>query len=151
MTTSMDWTLEVVLLPVSDIDRAVAFYRRAGFRLDIDAQLSEDVRAVQFTPPGSPASIQFAPAGVDRLQGLLLIVEDIEAARNELVDRGVDVSEIFHDVDGGLGAGFRPGTEGRAPGPDPERRSYASYAAFSDPDGNRWLLQEITERLPGRV
>ena len=132
---------EVTRIPVTDFDRAKAFYQRLGWRLDIDHYFTEQVRAVQFTPPGSPSSIQFGPAGADRLQGLLLIVEDVEAARNELVERGVKVGEIFHGL---------PGQEPE-PGPDPERRSYVSQAILSDPDGNVWVLQEVTERIPGRV
>jgi catechol 2,3-dioxygenase-like lactoylglutathione lyase family enzyme len=132
---------EVTRIPVTDFDRAKAFYQRLGWRLDIDHYFTEQVRAVQFTPPGSPSSIQFGPAGADRLQGLLLIVEDVEAARNELVERGVEVGEIFHGL---------PGQEPE-PGRDPERRSYVSQAILSDPDGNVWVLQEVTERIPGRV
>ncbi len=136
--------LEVTTLPVTDVDRAKAFYQRLGWRLDIDFKPTPDTRGVQFTPPGSPASIQFGK-GTNRmtepLEGLLLIVEDIEAARAELISRGADVSEIWHAVPG----------EGRHPGVDPERRSYLSRASFADPDGNTWQLQEITERLPGRV
>ena len=136
--------LEVTTLPVTDVDRAKAFYQRLGWRLDIDFKPTPDTRGVQFTPPGSPASIQFGK-GTNRmtepLEGLLLIVEDIEAARAELISRGADVSEIWHAVPG----------EGPHPGVDPERRSYLSRASFADPDGNTWQLQEITERLPGRV
>jgi catechol 2,3-dioxygenase-like lactoylglutathione lyase family enzyme len=135
---------EVTTLPVADVDRAKAFYQRLGWRLDIDFKPSPDTRGVQLTPPGSPSSIQFGEGRTRRtepLQGLLLIVEDIEAARDELIGRGVKVSEIWHDVPG----------EGRLPGIDPERRSYLSRASFADPDGNTWQLQEITERLPGRV
>ena len=132
---------EVTRIPVTDFDRAKAFYQRLGWRLDIDHYFTEQVRAVQFTPPGSPSSIQFGPAGADRLQGLLLIVEDVEAARNELVERGVEVGEIFHGL---------PGQEPE-PGRDPERRSYVSQAILSDPDSNVWVLQEVTERIPGRV
>ena len=135
---------EVTTLPVTDVDRAKAFYQRLGWRLDIDFKPTPDTRGVQFTPPGSPASIQFGK-GTNRmtepLEGLLLIVEDIEAARAELTSRGADVSEIWHNVPG----------EGPHPGVDPERRSYLSRASFADPDGNTWQLQEITERLPGRV
>jgi catechol 2,3-dioxygenase-like lactoylglutathione lyase family enzyme len=150
---TVDLKLEVVVIPVSDVERAKRFYEKLGFRLDLDAG-SEDYRAVQFTPPGSQASIIFgkgvtnaAPGSMDRL---LLAVEDIDAARRELLSQGVELSEVFHDADGGLGGGFHRGTEGRASGPDPQRRSYASYASFSDPDGNRWLLQEVKTRLPGR-
>jgi catechol 2,3-dioxygenase-like lactoylglutathione lyase family enzyme len=132
---------EVTPIPVTDFDRAKAFYQRLGWRLDIDAQFTEQVRAVQFTPPGSAASIQFAPAGAERLQRLLLIVDDIEAARVELVDRGIEVSEIFHALPG----------QAPQPGRDPDGRSYVSHAAFADPDGNQWVLQEVTERIPGRV
>jgi catechol 2,3-dioxygenase-like lactoylglutathione lyase family enzyme len=128
-------------IPVSDIDRAKAFYQRLGWRLDIDLQVNEQIRAVQFTPPGSPASIQFGPASAGPLQRLLLVVDDIEAARAELVERGNDVGEIFHAAPG----------EPPQPGRDPEGRSYVSQASFSDPDGNVWFLQEVTERIPGRV
>src|SRR4051794_13980851 len=132
---------EVTPIPVSDFDRAKAFYQRLGWQLDIDLQFTEQVRGVQFTPPGSAASIQFAPAGAERLQRLLLIVDDIEAARAELVGRGIEVSEIFHALPG----------EAPQPGRDPQGRSYVSHAAFSDPDGNQWVMQEVTERIPGRV
>ena len=135
---------EVTTLPVSDVDRAKAFYQRLGWRLDIDFKPTPDTRGVQFTPPGSPASIQFGKGTnemTEPLQGLLLIVEDIEVARDELIGRGADVSEIWHAVPG----------EGPQPGVDPERRSYLSRASFADPEGNTWQLQEITERLPGRV
>ena len=136
---------EVTTLPVADIDRAKAFYLRLGWRLDIDFRPSPDTRGVQLTPPGSPASIQFGegprPTMREPHQGLLLAVDDIEAARDELIGRGVEVSEIWHDVPG----------EGHRPGIDPERRSYLSRASFADPDGNTWQLQEITERLTGRV
>ena len=132
---------EVTPIPVSDFDRAKAFYQRLGWQLDIDFKFTEQVRGVQFTPPGSQASIQFGRAGADRLHGLLLIVDDIEAARAELVGRGIDVSEIFHAAPG----------QAPEPGRDPEGRSYVSQASFSDPDGNGWVLQEITERIPGRA
>ncbi len=131
---------EAIPIPVSDADRAKAFYERLGWRLDIDVKFSEQVRGVQFTPPGSPASIQFGPAGTP-LQRLLLVVEDIEAARAELVARGIEVGEIWHAAPG----------QPPEPGRDPEGRSYVSQAVFSDPDGNRWVLQEVTERIPGRV
>lgn len=150
----MDMKLEVIVIPVSDVDRAKAFYEKLGFRLDIDVAPNENYRALQLTPPNSDASIIFGkgvtnakPGSIDRI---LLAVNDIAATRDELVSRGVEVSEVFHDAFGSLGAGFRTGTEGRAPGPDPQHRSYGSYASFSDPDGNVWLLQEITTRLPGR-
>jgi catechol 2,3-dioxygenase-like lactoylglutathione lyase family enzyme len=132
---------EVTPIPVSDFDRAKSFYQRLGWRLDIDFQFTEQVRGVQFTPPGSPASIQFTPSSSEPLQHLLLCVENIEAARAELVDRGIDVSEIWHGAPG----------QSPAPGRDPEGGSYVSQAAFSDPDRNQWVLQEVTERIPGRV
>lgn len=147
----MDMKLEVVVVPVADVDRAKAFYEALGWRLDADVAGDEGFRVVQFTPPGSPSSIIFGTgvtsAAPGSTEGLHLIVSDIEAARAELADRGVEVSEVFHDAGGVF---HRAGTEGRVPGPDPERRSYASYLSFSDPDGNGWLLQEITTRLPGR-
>ena len=150
----MDMKLEVVVVPVSDVDRAKDFYKRLGFREDIDFAGSDGYRVVQLTPPGSACSIIFGkgvtsaqPGSMDRL---VLAVHDIDAARDALLAHGVEV-RVFHDAGGGLGAGFYAGTEARAPGPDPQRRSYASYASFSDPDGNGWLLQEIKERLPGRV
>jgi catechol 2,3-dioxygenase-like lactoylglutathione lyase family enzyme len=135
---------EVTLLPVADVDRAKEFYARLGWRLDIDFEPAPGSRAVQFTPPGSPASIQFGSGrtmSTEPLQGLILVVSDIVAAREELIGRGVEVSDIFHTVPG----------EGAVSGVDPERRSYLSRANFADPDGNAWQLQEITERLPGRV
>jgi catechol 2,3-dioxygenase-like lactoylglutathione lyase family enzyme len=150
----MDMKMEVLVLPVSDVDRAKRFYEKLGFRLDVDLG-NEDYRVIQFTPPGSEASIIFGkgvtsaqPGSIDRL---LLAVYDIDAARDELLSHGLEVSEVFHDAGGSLGGGFIAGTEARAPGPDPQRRSYASYASFSDPDGNVWLLQEMKERLPGRA
>jgi catechol 2,3-dioxygenase-like lactoylglutathione lyase family enzyme len=150
----MDLKLEVVVVPVADVDRAKEFYERLGFREDVDFAGSDGYRIVQLTPPGSPCSIIFGkgvtsaqPGSIDRL---VLAVDDIDAARDALLAHGVEV-RVFHDAGGGLGGGFYAGTEARAPGPDPQRRSYATYASFSDPDGNRWLLQEIKERLPGRV
>ena len=147
--------LEVVVVPVSDVDRAKAFYEGLGWRLDADFAGDDGYRVVQMTPPGSNASIIFgsgvtstAPGSLD---SVLLVVDDIDAALQELRSHDAEVSEVFHDPAGGLGGGWRPDHEGRAPGHDPERRSYASYASFSDPDGNKWLLQEITDRLPGRV
>ena len=134
---------EVTTLPVADVDRAKAFYQRLGWRLDIDFKPTRDTRGVQFTPPGSPASIQFGEGtttNTEPLQRLFLVVDDIGAARDELASRGVDVSEVVHRTE----TGFEPG-------PDPEGRSYFSFASFKDPDGNEWLLQQITERLPGRV
>ena len=150
----MDMKLEVVVVPVSDVDRAKDFYKRLGFREDIDYAGSNGYRVVQLTPPGSACSIIFGkgvtaaqPGSIDRL---VLAVNDIAATRGELVSHGVEVS-VFHDAGGGLAGGFYADTKARAAGPDPQRRSYGSYASFSDPDGNRWLLQEITQRLPGRV
>jgi catechol 2,3-dioxygenase-like lactoylglutathione lyase family enzyme len=147
--------LEAVVVPVADVDRANRFYQHLGWRVDADVSAGEDYRLVHLTPPGSNASVvfgkgvTFAPPG--SMDGVVLVVDDIEAARDELVSRGVDVSELFHDAGGGPAGGFIADTEARAAGADPERRSYATYASFSDPDGNRWLLQEITERAPGRV
>jgi catechol 2,3-dioxygenase-like lactoylglutathione lyase family enzyme len=141
----MDTKLEVVVVPVSDVDRAKRFYELLGFRVDIDLVNGPDFRVVQFTPPGSEASF-WVGKGVTTtapgtLQGLYLIVFDIVTARADLARRGVAVSEVFH-----LAA---PGTK-PLPGPDPERRSYASFATFNDPDGNGWFLQELRQRLPGR-
>jgi catechol 2,3-dioxygenase-like lactoylglutathione lyase family enzyme len=150
----MDMKLEVAVIPVSDVDRAKAFYEGLGWRLDADAG-GGDYRLVQLTPPGSAASIIFGKGVTSdepgSIESLLLAVDDIDAAREEVGSHDVEVSEVFHDAQGSPGGGFHPGTEGRASGRDPEGRSYASYASFNDPDGNRWLLQEITERLPGRV
>jgi catechol 2,3-dioxygenase-like lactoylglutathione lyase family enzyme len=140
-----DMKLEAIVIPVSDVERAKRFYSDLGWRLDIDFIQSEAFRAVQFTPPGSSCSIHIGTgitsAAPGSASGLYLVVSDIEAARAELVDRGVDVSEVFHRAIG----------EGPGSGPDPQRRSYSSFASFSDPDGNSWLLQEVTVRLPGRV
>ena len=147
----MDMKLEVVVLPVSDVDRAKRFYGSLGWRLDADFVTGEDFRVVQLTPPGSECSIIFGKgvtsAVPGSVQGLHLVVVDIEAARAELVGRGVDVSELFHDIGGVF---HHAGVEGRASGPDPARRSYGSFASFSDPDGNGWLLQEVKTRAPGR-
>jgi catechol 2,3-dioxygenase-like lactoylglutathione lyase family enzyme len=144
--------LEVIVIPVSDVDRAKRFYSTLGWRLDADFATNDQFRVVQFTPPSSPCSIIFGQGITSAVpgsaQGLYLIVSDIEAAHVELVDRGVEVSELFHDVGGVF---HHAGREGRLSGPHPQRRSYASFASFSDPDGNGWLLQEVTERLPGRV
>ena len=151
----MDMKLEVVVIPVSDVDRAKRFYDNLGFRLDMDNAENNDSRVVQFTPPGSDASIIFGTGITSATPGsiddLTLVVFDIEVARSELISHGVDVSEVFHDVGGGLAGGFRAGAKARAVGPDPHGRSYASYASFRDPDGNGWLLQEIKQRLPGRT
>jgi catechol 2,3-dioxygenase-like lactoylglutathione lyase family enzyme len=148
---TVETKLEVVVLPVSDVERAKRFYQSLGWRLDADFANGDDWRVVQLTPPGSPCSV-FVGKGITTaapgsMQGTFLIVDDVEAARSELVGRGVDVSDVFH-FEGNL---IRvAGTKGRVPGPDPERRSYSSFVSFSDPDGNSWLLQEITTRLPGR-
>lgn len=148
----VDMKLEVVVIPVSDVDRAKQFYSALGWRLDADVAAGETFRVLQFTPPGSPCSIIFGKevttAAPGSAQGLHLIVSDIEAARAALVNRGVDVSDLFHDAGGVF---HRAGEEGRVRGPDPARGSYASFASFSDPDGNGWLFQEVTRRLPGRV
>jgi catechol 2,3-dioxygenase-like lactoylglutathione lyase family enzyme len=150
----VDMKLEVVIIPVSDVDRAKQFYGRLGWRLDADFPFDNGVRIVQFTPPGSGSSIQFGAkvtsAAPGSAQGLYLIVSDIEAARGELTARGAQVSEVFHA--GTPGAQFQPDpTIGRASGPAPDHASYGSFATFSDPDGNGWLLQEVTVRLPGRI
>ena len=149
-TQTIDTKLEVVVVPVSDVDRAKNFYEGLGWRLDADFSNGEDWRGLQLTPPGSPCSVIFgkgvttAPPGSS--QGLLLVVDDITAARAELVEHGADVSEVFH-FEGGIHV---TGTNGRAPGPDPKGASYRSWASFTDPDGNGWLLQEVKTRLPGR-
>ena len=136
---NVDMKLEVVTIPVTDVDRAKEFYGRLGWRLDATPPV-----VVQFTPPGSGCSVQFGTnrtsAAPGSAQGTYLIVSDIEAARDQLVAAGIEVSEVFH-----------PGTDGPVSGPDPEHRSYLSFASFSDPDGNSWLFQEVTTRLPGRV
>jgi len=143
--------LEVVVVPVSDVDRAKSFYEALGWRLDADLAVDEGYRVVQLTPPGSACSIIFgkgvtsAPPGSS--EGLQLTVYDIDQARADLVARGVDVSELFHDT---TGIFHHAGSEGRVSGPAPEHADYGSFAAFSDPDGNGWLLQEIKTRLPGR-
>ena len=142
---SVDMKLEVVVIPVSDVDRAKRFYAKLGWRLDVDFVKGSVFRGVQFTPPGSSCSIHFGTGITSAVpgsaQGLFLVVSDVEAARAQLIARSINVSEVFHRAIG----------EGPESGPDPERRSYASYATFQDPDGNSWLLQEVTSRLPGRV
>ena len=147
----MDMRLEVVVLPVSDVDRAKSFYQALGWREDADFVSGDDFRVIQMTPTGSAASIIFGTglsnAAPGSAEGLHLVVTDIAAARAELADRGIEVSEVFHDAGGVF---HRAGTAGRVPGPDPEHRSYSSFASFQDPDGNGWVLQEITTRLPGR-
>lgn len=139
----MDLKLELIVLPVADVDRAKAFYENAGFRLDVDHRAGDAFRVVQFTPPGSECSISFgtgiSEAAPGSVQGLHLVVTDIEAARDELAGRGVEVGDIFHF-----------GSEGQVAGPDPQRSDYGSFATFSDPDGNGWLLQEVRHRAPGR-
>ena len=152
----VDMKLEVVVIPVSDVDRAKAFYLKLGWRLDIDVAAGDDFRAVQFTPPGSGCSIilgkNVTTAAPGSAQGLYLIVSDIEAARNKLLRRGVEVSEVFHN--GGVHVGpDEPYMFGRVrvSGPDSNRGSYRSFASFTDPDGNGWLLQEVTTRLSGRI
>jgi catechol 2,3-dioxygenase-like lactoylglutathione lyase family enzyme len=153
----VDMKLEVVVIPVSDVDRAKEFYGSLGWRLDAEFAAGDDFRVIQFTPPGSGCSVIFGKnvtaAAPGSARGLYLIVSDIEAARDELLGRGVEVSEVFHEA-GGVHAGAdEPYLFGRlrVSGPDPEQRSYRSFASFSDPDGNGWLLQEVTARLPGRV
>jgi catechol 2,3-dioxygenase-like lactoylglutathione lyase family enzyme len=143
--TGFPMAFEVTTLPVADVDRAKAFYQGLGWRLDIDFRPGEGVRGVQLTPPGSPASIQFGEGITTMepgsLEGMFLVVDDIDKAREDLISRGVDVGEVWHlDLE-----------KGPAPGHDPEGRTYANRASFADPDGNSWVLQQITERFPGRV
>jgi catechol 2,3-dioxygenase-like lactoylglutathione lyase family enzyme len=149
---TVDMKLEVVVIPVADVDRAKQFYTQLGWRLDIDLAKDDQFRVVHFTPPGSHCSVLFgkgvtteAPGSV---QGLHLIVSDVVAAHAELVERGIEVSEVFHDVGGVF---HHAGEEGRLSGPHPSRATYGSFASFSDPDGNGWVFQEVTTRLPGRV
>jgi catechol 2,3-dioxygenase-like lactoylglutathione lyase family enzyme len=148
----MDMKLEVVVVPVSDVDRAMDFYTALGFRLDADIAPDDTFRVVQVTPPGSAASVIFGTSVTDQepgsAQGLHLVVDDIEAAHEELTRCGAGPSEVFHDAGGVF---HHAGTGARVPGPDPERGSYGSFLSFSDPDGNGWLLQEVTTRLPGRL
>jgi catechol 2,3-dioxygenase-like lactoylglutathione lyase family enzyme len=142
----VDTKLEVALLPVSDVDRAKEFYTRLGWRLDDDIVMGSDFRVVQVTPPGSGCSISFGKGVTAAAPGSFrggLIVANIEAAHKELVTRGINPSEVFH------GSPFSPA--GRISGPDPERQSYRSYVSFEDPDGNAWIVQEVTRRLPGRI
>ena len=146
ISRSADMKLEVVVIPVSDVDRAKRFYGSLGWRLDADFIVDDSFRGVQFTPPGSSCSIQFGTGITSAVPGSAsgnyLVVSDVAAARAELVDRGVEVSEVFHRVGPGKPA---------LSGPDPARRSYSSFASFRDPDGNSWLLQEVTMRFPGRI
>jgi catechol 2,3-dioxygenase-like lactoylglutathione lyase family enzyme len=160
MTTKargIDMKLEIAVIPVSDIDRAKAFYSKLGWRLDADFADGDDFRVMQFTPPGSPASVIFGnnvtAAAPGSAQGLYLVVSDVEAARSELQSRGVEVSEVFHGAAGVYAGADEPYLFGRhrVGGPDPDRGSYRSFASFKDPDGNGWLFQEVTARLPGRV
>jgi catechol 2,3-dioxygenase-like lactoylglutathione lyase family enzyme len=153
----VDMKFEIVVIPVSDVDRAKEFYGRLGWRLDADFASGDDWRGIQFTPPGSGCSIIFGknvtPAAPGSAQGLYLIVSDIEAAHKELLDRGVEISEVFHGGNNVYAGPDQPYLFGRirVSGPDPEHRSYRSFASFRDPDGNGWLLQELTTRLPGRI
>jgi len=152
----VDTKLEIVVIPVSDVDRAKEFYARLGWRLDADFDNGSDFRVIQFTPPGSGCSVIFGKnvtgAAPGSAQGLYLIVSDLAAARDEFIRNGVEVSEIFHNegVYSGTDEHYLFGSA-RVSGPDPEHRSYRSFASFQDPDGNGWLFQEITSRLPGRV
>src|SRR5215471_12885582 len=152
----VDMKFEIVVIPVSNVDRAKEFYAKLGWRLDADFAHEDDIRVIQFTPPGSGCSVIFGknvtPAAPGSAQGLYLIVSDIEAARRELLDRGVEISEVFHSE------GAYAGTDEaylfgrvRVSGPDPKHGSYRSFASFRDPDGNGWLFQELTTRLPGRI
>ena len=149
---ALDMKFEIVVIPVSDVDRAKQFYVGLGWRLDADFAKDDGFRVVQVTPPGSICSIIFGAkltsAAPGSVQGLHLIVSDVVAARAALAARGVEISEVFHDA---AGVFHRADHDNRVSGPDPERRSYASFASFSDPDGNGWLFQEITARLPGRI
>ncbi|MGI5411867.1 VOC family protein [Streptomyces chartreusis] len=148
----MDMKLEVVVVPVADVDRAKKFYAALGWRLDADVAPDAGFRVVQMTPPGSPASVIFGTSVTEQApgsaQGLHLVVDDIEAAHAELERNGADPSEVFHDAGGVFHHG---GTDARVPGADPKRGSYGSFLSFDDPDGNGWLLQEVTTRLPGRL
>ena len=149
----MDMKFEVAVLPVADVDRSKAFYEGLGWRLDADFPFDNGFRVVQFTPPGSGTSVQFGTkmtsAAPGSAQGLYLVVSDIAAARGQLAAGGAEVSEVFHP--GTPGAQFAPDASGQVRGRAPDGASYGSFATFADPDGNRWLLQEVTARLPGRV
>jgi catechol 2,3-dioxygenase-like lactoylglutathione lyase family enzyme len=156
--TGVDLKLEIIVIPVSDAERAKEFYGgKLGWRLDADYDNGSDFRVIQLTPPGSGCSVIFGKnvtgATPGSAQGLYLIVSDVAAARQELLGRGVQVSEVFHDANGKYSGPDEPYLFGRlrVSGPDPDRRSYRSFASFHDPDGNGWLLQELTQRLPGRV
>ncbi|HSC08211.1 MAG TPA: VOC family protein, partial [Steroidobacteraceae bacterium] len=149
-SATVDLKVEVVVIPVSDVDRAKRFYESLGWRLDADFASGDDWRLVQMTPPGSPCSIMFGKAftaaAPGSVQGTFLVVDDLEAARTQLIGRGVEVSEVYH-FQGDL---LNARSKGRTPGRDPQGRSYFSFASFNDPDGNGWLLQEVTTRFPGR-
>src|SRR3954447_24620860 len=148
----LDMKLEVVVIPVTDVDRAKDFYKGLGWRLDADFATSEEFRVVQLTPPGSPASVIFGTGLTSAVPGsvrdLMMTVSDVEEARAQLVAAGVDASEVFHDAGGVF---HHAGTTGRVPGPADDHADYGSYVSFRDPDGNGWILQEIRVRLPGRV
>ena len=148
---ALDQKLEVMILPVADVDRSRRFYEGLGWRVDADFAHGDDWRVVQLTPPGSPCSVMFGKgfttAEPGSVQGSFLVVDDVEAARAELLRHGVDVSEVFHFEGGQLRAA---GAKGRQPGPDPDGRSYFSFASFTDPDGNSWLVQQVRARFPGR-
>ena len=152
VTRTIDMKLEVVVIPVSDVDRAKRFYGDLGWRLDADFASGDDFRVIQFTPPGSGCSVIFGKnvttAAPGSVKGLHLIVSDIQAARDELLRRGVGISELFHDAGGIF---HYAGAKGLISGPNPQRKSYASYASFSDPDGNGWVFQEVTARLTGHI
>jgi len=154
---TVDMKFEIVVIPVSDVDRAKEFYGRLGWRLDADYDSGKNFRVIQFTPPGSGCSVIFGKnvtaAAPGTTQGMYLIVSDIQAARKELRDRGVEISEVFHDSEGVYEGTDEPYLFGRVrvSGPDAAHRSYRSFASFRDPDGNGWLFQEITTRLPGRI
>jgi catechol 2,3-dioxygenase-like lactoylglutathione lyase family enzyme len=152
MGVEIDMKLEVVVIPVSDVDRAKRFYSDLGWRLDLDYTAGDDYRVIQFTPPGSGCSIMFGrnvtAAAPGSANGLHLIVSNIMAARDELLRRGLAISEPFHDAGGVF---HHASAEGLSSGPNPQRKSYASYASFSDPDGNGWVLQEVTARLTGHI
>jgi catechol 2,3-dioxygenase-like lactoylglutathione lyase family enzyme len=148
----VDFKLEIVVLPVADVDRSKEFFKGIGFREDVDHVGEQGFRVVHFTPPGSTASIIIGSGVTDAAPGsdqsVRLVVDDVVAAREELVSRGVDVSEVFHDAGGVF---HHAGAKDRVPGPHPERQSYGSFASFTDPDGNLFVLQEVTERRPGRI
>jgi len=153
----VDMKFEIVVIPVSDVDRAKEFYGKLGWRLDAEFAAGDDFRLIQFTPHGSGCSVIFGknvtPAAPGSAQGLYLIVSDIDAARDELIARGVEIGEVFHGASGVFAGTDKPYLFGRSrvSGPDPEHGSYRSFASFSDPDGNGWLLQEVTTRQPGRI